>query len=105
MPARSTLPVQRAPADQLLHLDVAVRRLALAARDPGTVPVSCAPGAVDRHTSGWMMSRQKRFQRRDRFRRRTLVAQVGFLYHVLGVHRAAEHAVGDGKQVRPVGFK
>jgi hypothetical protein len=36
---------------------------------------------------------------------RTPVAQVGFLHHILGIHRATEHAVGDGKQIRPIGLK
>ena len=38
-------------------------------------------------------------------RRRGLVAQVGLLHHILSIHRTPEHAVGDGKQVGPVGFK
>jgi len=48
---------------------------------------------------------QKRLERANGFRRRGPIAQVGLLHHILSIHRTPEHAVGDGKEVGPVGFK
>ncbi len=31
--------------------------------------------------------------------------KVGFLHHILGIHCAAKHAVGDAKEVGAVAFK
>src|SRR6266496_6629318 len=45
------------------------------------------------------------FERANGVFGRRLVAQVGFLHDILGIHRAPEHAVGDGKQVGTIGFK
>src|SRR5260370_23355866 len=41
----------------------------------------------------------------SRSRGRGLVAQVGLLHNILSIHRTAEHAVGDGKEVGPIAFK
>ena len=30
---------------------------------------------------------------------RGLITYIGFLHHILGIHRAPEHAVSDGKEV------
>src|SRR5205814_9978832 len=46
--------------------------------------------------------REISLQRANTLRRRSLVAHVCLLYHVLGVHRAAEYAVRDGKKVLAV---
>src|ERR1700694_2644637 len=48
---------------------------------------------------------QKGFERDNGFWRRGRIAQAGFLHPVLGIHRATEHAVGDGKEIPAVGFK
>src|SRR5438270_10278603 len=34
-----------------------------------------------------------------------LESAVGFLHHILSIHRTTEHAVGDGKEVGTIGFK
>jgi hypothetical protein len=38
------------------------------------------------------------FERANGFWRRSLVTHIGFLHHILGIHRTTEHAVGDGKE-------
>src|SRR5947208_4052985 len=34
-----------------------------------------------------------------------LESAVGFLHHILSIHRTPQHAVGDGKEVGTIGFK
>src|SRR5260370_35658455 len=57
------------------------------------------------HTQAGDNGSQKRFERGNGFGRRGRITQVGFLHHVLSIHRTTKHAVGDGKEVRPVAFK
>src|SRR6266508_359120 len=45
------------------------------------------------------------FERVNGLRRRGLVAQVGLLHDILGIHRTPEHAVGDGKQIGTIGLE
>src|SRR4029450_11988997 len=45
------------------------------------------------------------FERTNGLRRRGLVGQVGLLHHILSIHRAPQHAVGNGEEVGTIGFK
>lgn len=48
---------------------------------------------------------QEGFEGENLFLRRGVITDIGFLHHVLRIHRTAQHPVSDGEEVGSVGFK